>query len=112
MKQIAKHTVLAVVLTLGAATSSFADDGKDELKEGADLMSRGFQLLLDGLAAEMAPMTEDLATGLAEGWQKLLREMEDITAYHPPETLPNGDIIIRRKDPVLPDQDVPGETEL
>lgn len=112
MKQIAKHSILIVALALGSATSSFADDGNSELKEGADLMSRGFQLLLDGLSSEMAPMTEELADGLADGWQKLLNEMEDMTAYHPPETLPNGDIIIRRKQPDLPDQDVPGETEL
>lgn len=108
MKQIAKHTVLAGIIAFGTASSLFADDGKDELKEGADLMSRGFQLLLDGLATEMAPIAEDLA----EGWQDLLREMEDMTAYHPPETLPNGDIIIRRKIPVLPEEEMPGETEL
>ncbi|MBT2129900.1 hypothetical protein [Aliiroseovarius lamellibrachiae] len=108
MKQIAKYTVLVVGLALGMSAPTFAEDGKDELKEGADLMSRGFQLLLDGLTTEMAPIAEELA----EGWQDLLREMEDMTAYYPPETLPNGDIIIRRKDPVPPDQEVPGETEL
>ena len=30
---------------------------------------------------------------------ELLGKIDDLSAYHPPEMLPNGDIIIRRKMP-------------
>ena len=47
-----------------------------------------------------------------------LRELEgalqDWNAYHPPEILPNGDIIIRRKQPKSPEPELSedGEIEL
>ena len=46
---------------------------------------------LDGLMADMEPALRDLA-GL----------IGDIRNYHPPEMLPNGDIILRRKAPLDP----------
>lgn len=116
----AKWAAVIGIAFLSASPAAFADDTPTEMKEGADLMSRGFQMLLDGLAKEMDPLkdqvTRDMVEGLAKGWQQLLLEMDDISAYHPPEFLPNGDIIIRRKDPVIPkpgdNTDGEGETEL
>ena len=36
---------------------------------------------------------------MGPAFSKLLDDVEDWTAYHPPEILPNGDIIIRKKTP-------------
>ena len=50
---------------------------------------------------------------------KVLKKVDDLTLYHPPEMLPNGDIIMRRKQPAPPQppQSIPqpgpeGEVEL
>lgn len=58
-------------------------------EQGRDLMGEALKLFMRGLMAEMEPAME--------GMEGLL---EDLSAYHPPEILPNGDIIIRRKTPV------------
>ncbi|MCK0137800.1 hypothetical protein [Aliiroseovarius sp. F47248L] len=115
MKQIAKSTALAMVAIASLTTPALAE-GKvtpptdnPELSEGADLLNRGFQLLLEGLAKEVEPMADKWA----EGWAELVERFDDLNAYYPPETLPNGDIIIRRRIP-LDDGNTPppGETEL
>lgn len=78
---------------------------------GTTLMERGMQLFIEGLLQEMEPALDDLQ-GLAEDFgpalnnfasemgpalRELLQKVEDWSAYEPPEILPNGDIIIRRK---------------
>lgn len=50
---------------------------------------------LERLTKPLVPMLRDLG-----------KQIEDIPNYHPPEVLPNGDIIIRRK-PDLQDPDTP-----
>ena len=82
--------------------------------EPPSLMERGLRLFMEGLMEEMEPALRDLEA-LAEDAQPLLEQLQkdlgdavgDLNAYHAPEILPNGDIIIRRKDPL-----VPGEPEL
>ena len=92
MKQV---SVLAVALLF--TTPVFAnEDG--EMSEGIDLLGQGMQLLFKGLLDEMEPALRDLG-GAIEG----------LNSYHPPEVLPNGDIIIRRKTPIAA---VPGEGEV
>lgn len=59
------------------------------MREGMDLLSEGTKLLLRGLMGEIEPALRDLEGAL-----------DDLTAYHAPEVLPNGDIIIRRKVPL------------
>lgn len=98
-----KHTLAALLITLTAlpAAAQEADDS---------LMERGLRLFMEGLMQEMEPALRDLE-GLAEDAAPFLREMqrslgevvEDFDAYAAPEILPNGDIIIRRKDPLTPD---------
>ena len=68
-------------------------------KKAFDLLGKGMELLLQGLIKEMGPALLEL-----EG------KIIDLNAFHFPEVLPNGDIIIRRKVPLLPLQD--GETDL
>lgn len=78
--------------------------------EPPSLMERGLKLFMEGLMEEMEPALRDLE-GLAEEAAPLMRELQedlserfgDLNAYHAPEILPNGDILIRRRDPVDPD---------
>lgn len=103
MRQRAKRPAsLGAALALMALPVMAEEAANPELERGGQLLREGFGLLLEGLTAELAPM--------AEGWQKLVEQLGDLTAYHPPEFLPNGDIIIRRKSPLDPDGD--GEVEL
>ena len=68
-----------------------------------DLLSQGSRLLLRGLIGELEPALRELEGAL-----------NDLNAYYPPEILPNGDIIIRRKVPlqVKPETGEDGEIEL
>lgn len=88
-----------------------------EEEAGDGLMQRGAQLFLEGLMKEMEPALEDLSEladelgpalrGFAEEMgpqlRDLLMQVEDWSVYEPPEMLPNGDIIIRRKPEAVPD---------
>jgi len=93
-----------LVATVGAVTPAsplLAEEAQPSpYREGVDLLSEGTRLLLRGLASDLAPMM-----------QQLRGMVDDVTAYHPPEVLPNGDIIIRRKVPLSPPP-AEGETEL
>ena len=62
---------------------------------------QGAQLLFRGLLAEMEPAIRDL-----EG------AIDNLNAYHAPEVLPNGDIIIRRKPDAETPEDEPPSIEL
>ncbi|MFT7594397.1 MAG: hypothetical protein ACI8R4_001718 [Paracoccaceae bacterium] len=100
---------IAVALT---ATPALAQDD-----ESRSLMERGAELFMEGLRQEMAPTLDDLRTMadqfgpamssfLAEMGPALgdiLEEVKDWSTYHPPEILPNGDIIMRRKTDIPPD---------
>ena len=80
---------LALSLVLLATPAGAQDAGSElrkELDEGLQHFSEGSRLLLQGLIGELLPLYEQLG-GM----------IEELNAYHPPEVLPNGDIIIRRK---------------
>ena len=62
---------------------------QDETPGGRDLMAEALRLFMRGLMEEMEPAFDDLNTLL-----------DNIDVYHPPEMLPNGDIIIRRRTPM------------
>lgn len=80
-------------------------------------MERGFEMFLDGLMQELEPRLEELeglSTQMGAAMRSFLEEMgpalgaliqrvEDWSVYEPPEILPNGDIIIRRKPDAPPD---------
>lgn len=98
---------LAFLAYLALSLPAAAQDAEDQ----PSLMERGAQMFLEGLMAEMEPRLDDLQ-GFAQefgpamrgffaemgpAFRDLLAEVEDWSAYHPPEILPNGDIIIRRK---------------
>ena len=81
-------------VSLGLASPVVAEE-----ERGRDLMAEALSLFMQGFIAEMEPAID--------GFQGFV---EDFNAYHPPEILPNGDIIIRRKTPVETDDS--GEIEL
>ncbi len=87
-----------------------------EAEDGSSLMERGARLFLEGLLREMEPAIEELQ-GLADEAEPALRQfaermgpalagilgrIDDLSNYELPEMLPNGDIIIRRKVPLVP----------
>lgn len=107
---------IAICLALPAVAQETESDSRS-------LMQRGAEMFLEGLRGEMAPALDDLA-GLAEQFgpamrgfiqemgpamADILEKVEDWSVYHPPEILPNGDILIRRKQvpdaPQNPPQD-------
>jgi hypothetical protein len=77
----------SLVLALLAAPAFAQETGEES--RGRDLMAEALRLFMQGFMAEMEPALDDLELFL-----------QDLNAYHPPEVLPNGDIIIRRKTPL------------
>lgn len=76
------RTILIAVLLAAPASAQ-------EESPGRDLMAEALRLFMQGFMAEMEPALEDLENFV-----------DNLNAYHPPEVLPNGDIIIRRKTPL------------
>ena len=113
-----KRIVLPLLVCLAVPAAA------QETEEPRSLMERGIELFLEGLRGEMEPALDDLGA-LAEQFGPAMRgflqemgpaladilgQVQDWTAYHPPEMLPNGDIIIRRKEtPVAPEKAAPDE---
>jgi hypothetical protein len=89
--------LLAGGLALAPAVALSQDDTtpgpNPDLSQGAEKLSEGLKLLFQGLMVEGQ-----------EGWAKLGDWLEDMNAYEAPERLPNGDIIIRRRVPLPPDE--------
>ena len=88
---------LALVLAGSPAT---AQDDDGDMREGIELLQDGMQLLFRGLMEELGPALLEL-----EG------KIIDLSLYELPEILPNGDIIIRRKE-VPENPPGKGETDL
>lgn len=93
MTRIAKIAVFG--LALGAAAPGFAGEGVGDVEEGFDLLGEATRLILRGLMKEMEP-----------GLQELEDVLRHLDAYEAPEILPNGDIIIRRKVPLVPEEEI------
>jgi len=54
---------------------------------------------LRGLPEEMEPALRNFLQEMGPAFAEILGEIKDLSAYHPPEVLPNGDIILRKKTP-------------
>lgn len=120
MKQIAAYSLVAL-MSLPAAPAVMAQESSDpsEMSEGLDLLGEGLKLLMDGLSDEveglaqgMEPALRELAGQVGPAMQELLELVDDFNAYHLPEMLPNGDIIIRRKLPGEIEPEPEGEIEI
>jgi len=101
--------IIAFAMCLAAPLAA-QEEGEDN---GLTLMERGAQMFFEGIMREMEPAMKDLE-GLAErmgpevkrfvdemgpAFADLMEKIDDFSAYHPPELLPNGDIILRKKTP-------------
>ena len=86
-------------MILLVASPALGQEGTPET--GRDLMGEALRLFMKGLMQEMEPAIDDLSGFL-----------DNLDAYHPPEVLPNGDIIIRRKQKVDSLDDPDGDVEL
>ncbi len=111
-----------VALSLATPLAAQEDPAPDE-ERGLSLMERGARMLMEGLMRELepalegledvGPMFRDFAQEMGPALADIIREVKDWSVYHPPEMLPNGDIIIRRKTPDETPQDpeTPQENE-
>lgn len=118
-------------MALGAALAVPApvparEAGESGGADGPSLMERGAEMFLDGLMQEMEPALDDMrdmAGKVGPALRDFMRQMgpalvgilgqiEDLSNYHPPEMLPNGDIIIRRKTPLEPAPEPAPEGEI
>lgn len=120
MKQMAVLAVAATFSLSPAYAQDDSDDGFSLMEEGAKLFFEGIMREmepaleeLEGLAEEMEPALRQFAQEMGPALRDLLGEVEDWSVYHPPEILPNGDIILRRKTPEeLSEPEEGGEIEL
>jgi hypothetical protein len=94
--RMARHIALAVGLcaVLAAGTPALAQEPAGDIAEGTDLMQEGAKLLLRGFMAEMGPALSQM--------EELAKLIGEIDQYYPPEVMPNGDIILRRRVPLVP----------
>ena len=86
-----------IIVLCAALVATSAEAQSDKMKEGLYLFREGAKRLLEGLQDEVQPALEGL-----QSW------LDNIDLYELPEVLPNGDIIIRRKTPLEP-EDGPAE---
>jgi len=118
-----------VIVSLCLATAPVHAFAQEE--DAPSLMEQGLDLFFEGFRQELAPSLEDLQE-FAEEMEPALRsfieemgptlrglmaDVQDWSAYHPPEILPNGDIILRKKRPeereeTPVDPDLPEEIEI
>ena len=98
-----KRSILLLSLGL-IAVPALAEEPRDQrpadppadMEQGLNLLQQGTELMLRGLADELAPVLEGIKG-----------KARDLNAYHLPEVLPNGDIILRRRTPDDPVIEVP-----
>ncbi|CUH64068.1 hypothetical protein TG4357_01048 [Thalassovita gelatinovora] len=86
------------------------DDGFSLMEEGAKLFFKGIMQQMEPALDDLQQLTEDMEPALRQfakemgpALRDLMEKVDDITLYHPPELLPNGDIILRRKQPMPPE---------
>lgn len=109
---VMRHLAIILAMCIFAGQVAAQNDETAE-DDGPSLIERGAELFLEGLLREMEPAIDDLqaladeigpslrgfASAMGPALRELLEDVEDWTAYHPPEVQENGDIIIRRKKP-------------
>lgn len=122
--------IIALTIMLGTtAVPSLAQGTSDaDTKEGFSLIEEGARMLMRGIMTgidpaidelrgtfdEMGPAFAEFVREVGPAFAELLNHVDDLRHYNAPEILPNGDIIMRRKEdaPLLePDPDT-GEITL
>lgn len=104
-----KHLIAAALIALPVA--SFAQEEQPP-SEGFSLIEEGARLLMRGMldelepaldefalfAGELEPVIRNFAQTYGPRLAKLLELAGDLENYEAPEFLPNGDIIMRRRE--------------
>ncbi len=106
-------TRICTALALCCALAPSA--GLAEEEDAPSMMERGAQQFLEGLLLEMEPAFESMRGFMEQmgpALADLMEEIEDWSAYEPPEILPNGDIIIRRKPEDAPAPELQPQIDL
>jgi hypothetical protein len=95
---------LFVVLVLMAAPVAAEDDLPSLMERGAEMFFQGLieemQPAMEdfaGMAAEIGPQVQALAQEMGPALLEFFEKVDEIRYYQPPEFLPNGDIILRRR---------------
>lgn len=120
MKRFTLTLAAALIATLPLhAQETEEEDGFSLMEEGAKLFFRGIMEEMEpamddlrGLADEMQPALREFVEEMGPALADLLGKIDDLNAYFPPEMLPNGDIILRRKTPLEQAEEPQGEVEL
>lgn len=97
-----KHALFPVLVCLSLAPAMAQEFAPADVDKGVSLLQEGAKLLLKGLMANVEPAMQDMGRAISEmqpALAELLAMMGDVTKYHAPEMLENGDIIIRHKTP-------------
>ena len=101
-----RRCVLILALAFPAPLMAQEADGPSLMERGARLFFRGLAEEMDpalrslrGFAEEAGPAMESFMREMGPALVELMQEVKDFSAYHPPEVLPNGDIILRKKQP-------------
>ena len=115
MKHLTAFTLAVCLVVSPVLAEDNRPQEKSETGEGLSLMEEGAKMLLRGLLSEMEPAVKDLR-GMAENMlpfvENLQGKLGDLSNFHMPEVLPNGDIIIRRKVPLTIEPKDEAEIEL
>ena len=114
-----KLMTLAIVASLSAAPVGAEGDGFSLIEEGAKLFLKGLMQEVEpamkdlrGLAEEMEPGLRKFVDEMGPAFADLFAKVDDISSYHAPEMMPNGDIIMRKKTPDEMMQPEGGEVDL
>ncbi len=112
MRHVLLPTLIAAMLILPAQAEDAPDIPRDAAP--AQPLLDFFGSMLRDFMTEIEPQIRELERGLdalEPEVQGFLDRMRGMAQYHPPEVLPNGDILIRRRsadDPALdPDDPAP-----
>jgi len=107
-----KRSAAVLVLSLALAGPLWAEEPAPKTDDGFSLVEEGAKLILRGLMSEMEPALKDMDKALndlapmmeemAPRMRELITLLGDMQNYQAPEVLPNGDILIRRKVPLVP----------
>ena len=107
-----KHLLIPVFALSLTAAPMAAETPDPTPEEGVDLMEEGAKLLLRGLLNEMETAIDELqgfalefgprmqlfTQEMGPAFAELFEQVDDLNNYEPPVFLPNGDIIMRRRE--------------
>lgn len=96
----------AVSIVVAAALAPGAGAQDRSAENGFNLLEEGAKIILRSMLDEMKPALKEFQRDFGEAMGEMGPALRDLAAaigdlrnYHPPEKLPNGDIILRRKTP-------------